>query len=57
MHNYIPKDGEIIIIDTTEDGTVPSRRIKIGDGVNTVSNLPNFNSLNAGMEISDREPA
>ena len=57
MHNYIPKDGEIIIIDVGGDGITPYRRIKIGDGVNTVSNLPNFNNLNTGMEISSREPA
>lgn len=57
MHNYIPKDGEIIVIDVDGDGITPYRRIKIGDGINTVNNLPNFNNLNTGMEISSGEPA
>lgn len=36
--NFIPKQGEIIVYD--KDGTMDIERIKVGDGVSTVNNLP-----------------
>lgn len=38
---FVPKDGEIIIYDVDSTYTYP--RIKVGDGVNTVTNLPFMN--------------
>jgi hypothetical protein len=36
--NFIPKKGELIIYDA--DGDIMYERIKVGDGVTAVSNLP-----------------
>lgn len=40
--NFIPKQGEIIVYDI--DNTSPYERVKIGDGINLVSDLPFVNS-------------
>ena len=36
--NFVPKQGELIVYDKDDENAV--ERLKIGDGVSTVSNLP-----------------
>lgn len=49
--NFIPKAGEAIIYDPDETHTEP--RIKIGDGVNVVGNLPFFVPYLTNDEIDE----
>ena len=49
---FIPLEGEIIIY--TADGSHPFSRLKVGDGITTVTNLPfiDANTIN-GKSIDD----
>ena len=49
--NFIPKNGEIIIY--AIDSNHSYQRIKIGDGVTLVNNLPFVNESNDGIEYSN----
>ena len=49
--NFIPKNGEIIIYAT--DATHSYQRIKVGDGVTLVNNLPFINDAITNAEIDE----
>ena len=49
--HFIPKNGEIIIY--AIDSNHSYQRIKIGDGVTLVNNLPFVNESNDGIEYSN----
>ena len=54
--NFIPREGEAIIY--SADGTHPFSRLKIGDGVTTVVNLPFIDSSTVnGYTIQSDVPA
>lgn len=46
--NFVPLNGEVIIYDT--DDTHPNPRIKVGDGIKTVNELPFTGSYNYSVE-------
>lgn len=50
--NFIPKDGEIIIYDIDENYTYP--RLKIGNGIDTVNNLPFMNKIDSTLTMSNQ---
>ena len=47
--NFIPKQGEIIVYDV--DTTYTYERMKIGDGITNVNDLPFFKQLPKSSEI------
>lgn len=51
--NFVPLAGEIIIYDI--DASNPTQRMKIGNGIDILSNLP-FVYEDVGIYVSDTEP-
>ena len=58
--NFVPKQGEVIIYsaDTASGGSHPFCRLKIGDGVTSVINLPFIDSATvSGFTVNSNVPA
>ena len=47
--NFIPLAGEIIVYDDL-------KKIKIGDGINNVENLPFFSEFGSALYVGENEP-
>lgn len=47
--NFIPKAGELIVYDV--DDTYDYTRLKVGDGITIVSNLPFFSNPDTQLKI------